>query len=810
MRLERQILQAIGMVVVLLVLGGCGADSNDRVTTPRNDLTLPEALDGYWPAQNLVAGTLDDLDAMWLEIEAGVEAGEDVTAQVEQYAATCEAAAELFDDLLDLEEVIVPYGDDKGYFSPAAKAVVTEVYETAGAAVERSGQRLRTAWLVYAGISTLRDAVRDRESGVPAISTFADRLRSRIAARDEAVVAAILADDDHGGLVPLAQLAGATPAERVEAYGDLGDANAIKLLARRNVAVWDAEELTATVDDLRAAAREEIRAYALIAATPQTMAELADQMLAPSQNRTDVGTLAQVLSDAGTGELLTAAAMVVLTRRGQSSVAVLTGAAADLALELPAGPYDAVVVAPGYLRAVAQVDVQNGDTQALPLSLYDHVNNRVILESLTADYGVVGAGEPTTLRALAVSTRARALTFTWSVVGPATDVLAPMGPTALFTATEPGNYAVTLTVSDGEAEADQLVFVEVIAGAVRVIQAAAADGAFVDGALNPGESVVLTLTLAGHAAADVSGTATLTGLGGTLVTAGGSQAFTISPGTQQTWPVTVSVPADLDAAEARFAFAFTLADRVVQQEVSVPVSFYAELGTLATTVTSRVLPVTGRVANPSLATAWLVVDRDPGQVHQVRLTNGAFAETILLQGARRSRRVNLELVADCGARRETDRASFTANIPAAGLRVALAWDTPETDVDLWVTDPNGERCYYAHRSTALGLLLDVDDVTGWGPENITVVRPAAGDYLVQVHYFDDWNGAMRVPSTCDIAIWQDEGTDDERVTTYQGTLGQTGDLWNVVVVTVGEDKAADAIRADGSHAAVLPAGLPPK
>ena len=121
MRLERQILQAIGMVVVLLVLGGCGADSNDRVTTPRNDLTLPEALDGYWPAQNLVAGTLDDLDAMWLEIEAGVEAGEDVTAQVEQYAATCEAAAELFDDLLDLEEVIVPYGDDKGYFSPAAK-----------------------------------------------------------------------------------------------------------------------------------------------------------------------------------------------------------------------------------------------------------------------------------------------------------------------------------------------------------------------------------------------------------------------------------------------------------------------------------------------------------------------------------------------------------------------------------------------------------------------------------------------------------------------------------------------------------------
>ncbi len=426
MRLERQILHAIGMILVLLVLGGCGGDDNDRLAPPRNDLTLPEALDGYWPAQNSAAGTLDDLDAMWRQIESDLEAGEDVTAQVEQYAATCEVAADLFDDLLDLEEVIVPYGEDKGYFSAAAKAVVTEVYETAGAAVERSGQRLRTAWLVCSGTSTLRDAVRDRESGVDALSSFAGRLRERIAARDAAILAAILADDDHEGLVPLDQLAGATPAERAESYGNLGDANAIKLLARRNVAAWDAAERTATVDDLRVAAREEIRAYAMAAATPQTLADLAEQMLAPAQNRTDVGTLAQALSDAGTGEPLAVNAMVVLARRGQSSVAVLTGAAADLALELPAGAYDAVVVAPGYLRAVAQVDVLNGDTQPLPLSLYDHANHRVIFESLTADYDVVGVGETTTLRALAVSTRARELTFAWTVAGPAADVLTPV------------------------------------------------------------------------------------------------------------------------------------------------------------------------------------------------------------------------------------------------------------------------------------------------------------------------------------------------------------------------------------------------
>jgi uncharacterized protein YfaP (DUF2135 family) len=540
------------------------------------------------------------------------------------------------------------------------------------------------------------------------------------------------------------------------------------------------------------------------------LSDLADQLLAPAQSRTDTGTLAQALSDAATGEPLVPDAMLVLMRRGQPSIAILTGAAADLALALPAGGYDAVVVAPGYLRAVAQFDVPGDDTAALPLALYDFANHRIILEALTADFDVVGAGETTTLRALAVSTLARELTFTWAVAGPASDVLTPAGPTAAFTATTPGTYAVTLTVADGQTETSATTFVEVIGGAVRVMQVAAAEGTFVDGKVNPGESVVLTLSLEGHADGDLSGTAALTGLGGALVTAGGSQDFTITPGTAASWPVTVTIPTDFAAATARFAFAFTLNDRVVQQVISVPVDFYTELVVPTATVTSRVLPVTGRVANPALTTAWLVVDGDPGQIHEVHLQNGAFAETILLQGARRSRRVNLDLIADSGARRETDRASFTANIPAAGLRIALAWDTPETDVDLWVTDPNGERCFYAHRTTALGLMLDVDDVTGWGPENITVIRPQAGEYLVQVHYFDDWDGIQNTASNCTIAIWQDEGTDEERVVSYTGSLGQTGDLWNVVVVTVAEDKAAGGLRVDGAREVVATAALPPK
>jgi hypothetical protein len=35
------------------------------------------------------------------------------------------------------------------------------------------------------------------------------------------------------------------------------------------------------------------------------------------------------------------------------------------------------------------------------------------------------------------------------------------------------------------------------------------------------------------------------------------------------------------------------------------------------------------------------------------------------------------------------------NLPV-GLRVVLSWDADDTDIDLWVVDPNAELAYFAH------------------------------------------------------------------------------------------------------------------
>ena len=70
------------------------------------------------------------------------------------------------------------------------------------------------------------------------------------------------------------------------------------------------------------------------------------------------------------------------------------------------------------------------------------------------------------------------------------------------------------------------------------------------------------------------------------------------------------------------------------------------------------------------------------------------------------------------------------------IHISLSWDTDETDIDLWVTDPSGERIYFENPTSASGGYLDRDDTDGIGPENIYWRSGAPnGMYQVKVHYY---------------------------------------------------------------------------
>lgn len=54
------------------------------------------------------------------------------------------------------------------------------------------------------------------------------------------------------------------------------------------------------------------------------------------------------------------------------------------------------------------------------------------------------------------------------------------------------------------------------------------------------------------------------------------------------------------------------------------------------------------------------------------------------------------------------------------LRVVLSWDADNSDMDLWVTDPNGERAYYGNRLTYQGGQMSQDFTGGYGPEQFSL------------------------------------------------------------------------------------------
>ena len=77
------------------------------------------------------------------------------------------------------------------------------------------------------------------------------------------------------------------------------------------------------------------------------------------------------------------------------------------------------------------------------------------------------------------------------------------------------------------------------------------------------------------------------------------------------------------------------------------------------------------------------------------------------------------------------------SVGSGAFQASLTWNTT-ADLDLWLEQPDGSRIWYVNPSSGTtGGQLDVDDVDGFGPENIFFESaPPSGTYTVRVdHYF---------------------------------------------------------------------------
>ena len=84
---------------------------------------------------------------------------------------------------------------------------------------------------------------------------------------------------------------------------------------------------------------------------------------------------------------------------------------------------------------------------------------------------------------------------------------------------------------------------------------------------------------------------------------------------------------------------------------------------------------------------------------------------------------------------------------AVGLRVVLSWDADSTDIDLWVTDPSGDKAWYSTPNTRTGGHVSRDFTGGYGPEVYTIRTPLPGTYIVHANYFGDRRQSLTGPVT---------------------------------------------------------------
>jgi tetratricopeptide (TPR) repeat protein len=91
------------------------------------------------------------------------------------------------------------------------------------------------------------------------------------------------------------------------------------------------------------------------------------------------------------------------------------------------------------------------------------------------------------------------------------------------------------------------------------------------------------------------------------------------------------------------------------------------------------------------------------------------------------------------------------------VRIVVGWNTDNSDVDLWVTDPLKEKCFYEHTETAIGGRISRDVTQGYGPEEYSLKKAANGEYSIEVNLYGDTRENLGGPIAIKAELFTDFG-----------------------------------------------------
>jgi len=121
---------------------------------------------------------------------------------------------------------------------------------------------------------------------------------------------------------------------------------------------------------------------------------------------------------------------------------------------------------------------------------------------------------------------------------------------------------------------------------------------------------------------------------------------------------------------------------------------------------------------------------------------------------------------------------FLVQLPM-DIRIVLNWDADNTDVDLWVTEPNQEKCMYSYKLTSNGGRISNDFTQGYGPEEYLIRKAPKGRYRIQAHYYGNHRPSLSGKAILTVQFYQNYGTPYEvkrEVTRRLSTVDEELDL----------------------------------
>ena len=101
------------------------------------------------------------------------------------------------------------------------------------------------------------------------------------------------------------------------------------------------------------------------------------------------------------------------------------------------------------------------------------------------------------------------------------------------------------------------------------------------------------------------------------------------------------------------------------------------------------------------------------------------------------------------------------NLPL-DLRVIMTWDADNSDMDLWVTDPNGERCFYSHPLTYQGGRMSRDFTQGYGPEEFSLKIAKPGKYKIETNFYGNRQQVLAGATTLQVRLTTGFGTERQK------------------------------------------------